>query len=153
MHKQVVLKLLFYGYHLLSSSNVLANSFFVWANSSFVSFNSSLSSSFSPLQIALMHFGGGRCCFGCFPPKCGCLGGWTDFSWEGSEIGHTPRISETTSSSCWGSEVGHAPRISETTSSSCWALIFFLSSLAVFGASVVPPLALADFLHCIYNVC
>ena len=79
--------------YLLSSSITSANSFFVSANSS-------LSCSFSSLQTTLMHFKSGQCCFGCLPLNCGCVGA-TEFGCEGSEVSHTPRISVTTSSSCW----------------------------------------------------
>lgn len=87
-------------WHLLSSSSVSANS--LW-----VSANFSISSSFSSLQMTLMHFGGGRCCFGCLAPKCGCAGG-TVFGviWTGPGI------------------VADAPRISVITNSSCWAIMF-----------------------------
>ena len=80
--------------HLLSSSSESANSLRVSANFS-------ISSSFSSLQTTLMHFGGGRCCYGCLPLKCGCAGGAVGDNWTGFGIVEAPRISVITNSSCW----------------------------------------------------
>ena len=94
---ELLVKVIFYRLHSLSSSCAFSNSLWVSSSSFWMSINCSSNDSFSSLHTTLIHFGG-LCCLGCLPPKWGCSE--TVFEVGGSVVEQSPKICVITSSSC-----------------------------------------------------